>query len=156
MVGFDWCRGARRKPCRFVVLPRNNDISVRSAHWRRLGLDPFDQRFKHLDGPLRAHGCLDAAVQAASYQCEDAPQDGGANVRLWQHGADSKPQPWWMFGAADCLEHSLAFRFAVVLALAVIILVVMTLAAPPRPAKDTAAPIASSDPIYRAQYLKLY
>jgi hypothetical protein len=51
---------------------------------------------------------------------------------------------------------SLAFRFAVVLALAVIILVVMTLAAPPHPANDTAAPIPSSDPIYRTQYLNLY
>jgi hypothetical protein len=50
---------------------------------------------------------------------------------------------------------SLAFRFAVVLALAVIILVVMTLAAPPHPANDTAA-IPLSDPIYRAQYLNLY
>jgi hypothetical protein len=50
---------------------------------------------------------------------------------------------------------SLAFRFAVVLALAVIILVVMTLAAPPPPANGTVAPIPSSDPIYRAQYLKL-
>jgi len=51
---------------------------------------------------------------------------------------------------------SLAFRFAVVLALAVIILVVMTLAAPPHPANDTAAPIPLSDPIYRTQYLNLY
>jgi hypothetical protein len=51
---------------------------------------------------------------------------------------------------------SLAFRFAVVLALAVIILVVMTLAAPPHPTNDTAAPIPSNDPIYRAQYLNLY
>ena len=50
---------------------------------------------------------------------------------------------------------SLAFRFAGVLALA-IILVVMTLAAPPPPANGTAAPIPSSDPIYRAQYLNLY
>ena len=46
---------------------------------------------------------------------------------------------------------SLAFRFAAVLVLAVIILVVMTLAA-----NDTAALIPSSDPIYRAQYLNLY
>ena len=45
--------------------------------------------------------------------------------------------------------------FALVLALAVIILVVMTLAAPPPPANGTAAPIPSSDPIYRAQYLNL-
>ena len=51
---------------------------------------------------------------------------------------------------------SLAFRFAVVLALAVIIRVVMTLAAPPPPANGTAAPIPSSGPIYRAQYLNLY
>ena len=51
---------------------------------------------------------------------------------------------------------SLAFRFAVVFALAVIILVIMTLAAPPPPANGTAAPIPSSDPIYRAQYLYLY
>jgi hypothetical protein len=51
---------------------------------------------------------------------------------------------------------SLAFRFAVVLALAVVILVIMTLAAPPPPANGTAAPIPSSDPIYRAQYLNLY
>ena len=50
----------------------------------------------------------------------------------------------------------LAFRFAAVLVLAVIILVVMTLAAPPCPANDTAALIPSSDPIYRAQYLNLY
>jgi len=51
---------------------------------------------------------------------------------------------------------SLAVRFAAVLALAVIILVVMTLAAPPYRANDTAAPIPSSDAIYRAQYLNLY
>ena len=51
---------------------------------------------------------------------------------------------------------SLASRFAVVLGLAVIILAVMTIAAPPRPANDTAAPIPSSDAIYRAQYLNLY
>jgi hypothetical protein len=51
---------------------------------------------------------------------------------------------------------SLAFRFAVVLGLAVIILAVMTMAAPPHPANDTAAPIPSTDPIYRAQYLNLY
>jgi hypothetical protein len=41
---------------------------------------------------------------------------------------------------------SLAFRFGVVLALAVIILVVMTMGAPPQ----------SSDPIYRPQHLLLY
>jgi hypothetical protein len=52
-------------------------------------------------------------------------------------------------------QDSLAFRFAVVLALALIILLVMTLVAP-HPANDTAAPIPSSDSIYRAQYLNLY
>src|SRR5262245_50195150 len=58
---------------------------------------------------------------------------------------------------ADMAQDSLTFRFAVVLALAVIILVVMTLAAPPCPANDdTATPIVSSNPIYRAQYLNLY
>ena len=51
---------------------------------------------------------------------------------------------------------SLAFRFAVVVGLAVIILVAMTLAAPPPPANGTAAPVPSNDPIYRAQYLNLY
>ena len=51
---------------------------------------------------------------------------------------------------------SLAFRFAVVLALAVIILVVMTLAAPPHSAKGTAVPIPSSDASYRPQHLILY
>ena len=51
---------------------------------------------------------------------------------------------------------SLAFRFAVVLALAVIILVVTTLAAPTPPANGTAASVPSNSPIYRAQYLNLY
>ena len=51
---------------------------------------------------------------------------------------------------------SLVVRFAAVLALAVITLVVMTLAAPPYPANDIAAPIPPSDAIYRAQYLNLY
>jgi hypothetical protein len=49
---------------------------------------------------------------------------------------------------------SLAFRFAVVLALAVIVLLVTTWAAPP--ANDTAAPIPGSDAIYRAQHLNLF
>jgi hypothetical protein len=53
-------------------------------------------------------------------------------------------------------QDSIAFRFAGVLALAVIILLVMTLAAPPHLATDTAGPIPSGDPIYRAQYLNLY
>ena len=48
---------------------------------------------------------------------------------------------------------SLAFRFAVVLALAVIVLI---LAAPPHPGDDTATPIPHSDAIYRAQHLNLF
>jgi len=48
---------------------------------------------------------------------------------------------------------SLAFRFAVVLASAVIVLLITTWAAPP--ANDTAAPICS-DAIYRAQHLNLF
>jgi hypothetical protein len=50
---------------------------------------------------------------------------------------------------------SLAFRFAVVLASVAIILVVMTFA-PPEPANGAAAPIASSDAIYRPQHPILY
>ena len=57
---------------------------------------------------------------------------------------------------ADMAHDSLAIRFVEVLALAVIILAVMTFAAPPYPANGTAAPIPSSDPVYRAQYLNLY
>jgi hypothetical protein len=49
---------------------------------------------------------------------------------------------------------SLAFRFAVVLAFAVIVLLVITWAAPP--ANDTATAIPSSDAIYRAQHLNLF
>jgi hypothetical protein len=51
---------------------------------------------------------------------------------------------------------SLAFRFAMVLALAVIVLLVTTWAAPPYPANGTATPIARSDAIYRAQHLNLF
>jgi hypothetical protein len=51
---------------------------------------------------------------------------------------------------------SLAFRFAVVLALAVMVLLVTTWAAPPHPANDTATPIPRSDAIYRAQHLNLF
>jgi hypothetical protein len=47
-------------------------------------------------------------------------------------------------------------RGCIYLGLAVIILVVMTIAAPPHLKNDTAAPIPSSVPIYRAQYLNLY
>jgi hypothetical protein len=51
---------------------------------------------------------------------------------------------------------SLAFRFAVVLTLAVIVLMVTTWAAPPHPANNTATPIPHSDAIYRAQHLNLF
>ena len=51
---------------------------------------------------------------------------------------------------------SLAFRFAVVLALAVIVLLVTTWAAPPHSANDTATLIAHGDAIYRAQHLNLF
>jgi len=51
---------------------------------------------------------------------------------------------------------SLAFRFAVVLALAVIVLLVTTWVAPPHPANDTATPIPRGDAIYRAQHLNLF
>ena len=48
---------------------------------------------------------------------------------------------------------SLAFRFAVVLALAVIVLLLATWA---DATNDTDAPIAPSDAIYRAQHLNLF
>ena len=51
---------------------------------------------------------------------------------------------------------SLAFRFAVVLALAVTVLLVATWAAPPHPANDMATPIPRGDAIYRAQHLNLF
>ena len=50
---------------------------------------------------------------------------------------------------------SLAFRFAVVLALALIILAATMWAAPPNAAKDKAVPIPT-DAIYRAQHLNLF
>jgi hypothetical protein len=51
---------------------------------------------------------------------------------------------------------SLAFRFAVVLVLATIVLAVTTFAAPPHPANDEIAPISPIDATYRPQYLNLY
>jgi hypothetical protein len=51
---------------------------------------------------------------------------------------------------------SLAFRVAVVLALAVIVVLVTTWAAPPHPTNDTAIPIPRGDAIYRAQHLNLF
>jgi hypothetical protein len=50
---------------------------------------------------------------------------------------------------------SLAFRVAVVFALAVIVLLVTTWVAP-HPANDTATPIPRGDAIYRAQHLNLF
>jgi hypothetical protein len=52
------------------------------------------------------------------------------------------------------IPDSLAFRFAVVLALAVIILAVTSWVAPPKPASDSAAPIPPT--IYGPQHLILY
>jgi hypothetical protein len=51
---------------------------------------------------------------------------------------------------------SLAFRFAVVLALALIVLTATMWAAPPNAANDTATPIPHSDAIYRAQHSSLF
>jgi hypothetical protein len=51
---------------------------------------------------------------------------------------------------------SLAFRFAAVLALSVIVLLVATWATPPHATSDTDAPIPPSDAIYRAQHLNLF
>ena len=51
---------------------------------------------------------------------------------------------------------SLAFRFAVVLALAVSVLVFMTLATPPNLASNSAAPLPPSEAIHRPQLLNLY
>ena len=52
-------------------------------------------------------------------------------------------------------QDSLAFRVAVVFALAVIVLLVTTWVVPPLPANDTATPIPRGDAIYRAQQLNL-
>ena len=51
---------------------------------------------------------------------------------------------------------SLAFRFAVVLALAMSVLVLMTLAAPPKLANNLAASLPPSEAVYRPQLLNLY
>ena len=51
---------------------------------------------------------------------------------------------------------SLAFRFAVVLALALIVLILATWSAPLHPGDDTATPLPHSDAIYRAQHLNLF
>jgi len=51
---------------------------------------------------------------------------------------------------------SLGFRFAVVLALALIVLAATMWAAPPNAANDAATPIPHSDAIYRAQHINLF
>jgi hypothetical protein len=51
---------------------------------------------------------------------------------------------------------SLAFRFAVVLALAMSVLVLLTLASPPKLASNSAAPLPASEAVYRAQHLNLF
>jgi hypothetical protein len=51
---------------------------------------------------------------------------------------------------------SLAFRFAVVLTLAMSVLVLMTLATPPKLASNSAASLPPSEAVYRSQLLNLY
>jgi hypothetical protein len=51
---------------------------------------------------------------------------------------------------------SLAFRFAVVLALAMSILVLVTLLAPPRRVSNSAASLSPSEAVYRPQFLNLH
>ena len=51
---------------------------------------------------------------------------------------------------------SLAFRFALVLALALSVLAFMTLASPPNDAGNSAAPLPPSEAVYRAQHLNLF
>jgi hypothetical protein len=51
---------------------------------------------------------------------------------------------------------SLAFRFAVVLALALIVLMATMWAAPQNAANDTVTPTSHSDAIYRVQHLNLF
>jgi hypothetical protein len=50
---------------------------------------------------------------------------------------------------------SLAFRFALVFAFAMIVLAITTWAAPKR-VSERAAPLPPSEPIYRAQHLNLF
>jgi hypothetical protein len=50
----------------------------------------------------------------------------------------------------------LAFRFGVVIALAVIVLAIMTWTAPPNPESASAGPIPPRGVIYRPQHLNLY
>src|SRR6516225_5922059 len=99
--------------------------------------------------PFFLFGCMRVrGAESISSECE------GAHTSLAIFPSKVRSELWCQ--EADMAHDSLAFRFAVVLALAVVILVIMTLAAPPPPANGTAAPIQSSDPIYRAQYLNLY
>jgi hypothetical protein len=51
---------------------------------------------------------------------------------------------------------SLAFRFGVVLAVAVIVLTIITWAAPPNSESAAAEPIPPREVIYRPQHLNLY
>jgi hypothetical protein len=51
---------------------------------------------------------------------------------------------------------SLAFRFAVVLALALIVLTATIWGEPPNAAIDTVTPTPHSDAIYRVQHLNLF
>jgi hypothetical protein len=51
---------------------------------------------------------------------------------------------------------SLTFVFGIVLAMAVTILTITTLAAPPNPEDDSAAPIPSRATVYRPQHWNAY
>jgi len=50
----------------------------------------------------------------------------------------------------------LAFRFGVVIAVAMIVLAIMTWAAPSNPESASAGPMPPRDVIYRPQHLNLY
>jgi hypothetical protein len=58
--------------------------------------------------------------------------------------------------ARDREADSLVFRFAVVVALAMSILVLLSLATPPKLANNSAAPLPSNEAVYRAQHLNLF
>src|SRR6516225_978362 len=122
----------RITPCSSKTIPFSR---IRNQHKNRR----FNQLWKRYQGCINFLPCEVAHSSLEISRSKVRDSEGG----LWCQ-------------EADMAHDSLVFRFAVVLALAVIILVVMTLAAPPPPANGTAAPIPSSDPIYRAQYLNLY
>jgi hypothetical protein len=64
---------------------------------------------------------------------------------IWRQEADMTQKP-----------DSLAFRFGVVLAVAAIVLAIITWAAPPNSESAAAEPIPPREVIYRPQHLNLY